>query len=86
MKEPERLYVMNPVISPDLPPRNTPWHRRIVKALPIPNTQRGNDVQLECGHWVQTFGKLELAEGRLLCRDCQGEVPCSEEEQYLFSR
>jgi hypothetical protein len=63
--------VKPPIITPDPPPRDTPWHRKIVRTAPIPGTKTGNDVELECGHWVRAFGRLELTEGRVLCDQCR---------------
>jgi hypothetical protein len=53
--------------------RNTPFHKRIVKAEPILNTIAGNTCTLECGHVVQTFGDLKLADGKALCMRCREE-------------
>jgi hypothetical protein len=58
-------------IEPDEGPRNTPHHKRIVKTAPIPQTMTGQIVELECGHIVHTFGKLERAEGKVLCTQCR---------------
>jgi hypothetical protein len=65
---------MNVTVTPDPPPRDSRFHRRIVKATPIAGTRSGHDVELECGHRVQTFGRLELADGRVLCDFCRGIV------------
>ena len=58
-------------LEPDEGPRDTPFHKRIVRKEPIPNTRAGHNVTLECGHGVQTFGDLALAEGVVLCTKCR---------------
>lgn len=62
-------------LEPDEGPRDTPFHMRIVRIERIPNTRVGNNVTLECGHGVQTFGNLAHAEVggvvRLLCTKCR---------------
>lgn len=58
-------------IEPDMPPRRSPWHRKIKTTIPIPNTKTGHTVVLECGHVVQTFGNLAHAEGVALCTQCR---------------
>ena len=51
--------------------RNTPFHKRIVETMPIKNTRTGHWCRLECGHVVQAFGDLKLAEGKVLCMQCR---------------
>jgi len=58
-------------LEPDEPPRASAFHKRIVETRPIPNTRSGNIAILECGHVVQAFGRLTLAEGRVLCTQCR---------------
>lgn len=58
-------------LEPDEGPRNTPHHRRIVAAVPIPNTRSGHSALLECGHYVRTFGDITLAGGVVLCLQCR---------------
>jgi hypothetical protein len=58
-------------LEPDEGPRHTRFHKRIVSMKPIPNTRTGNTCGLECGHVVQTFGKLDPAGGVLLCTACR---------------
>jgi hypothetical protein len=58
-------------LEPDEGPRNTPFHKRIVRVERIPNTRVGNNVILECGHRVQTFGDLTHAAGLVLCTECR---------------
>jgi hypothetical protein len=60
-------------IEPDEGERKSQFHKRIVTAQPIPNTRSGNWCQLECGHVVQTFGDLKLADGVALCIKCRDE-------------
>jgi hypothetical protein len=62
---------MKPIIEPDLPPRNTPAYRRIMKVEPVPNTRASYYCTLECGHVVMTFGDLKHTEGRVLCTECR---------------
>lgn len=50
---------------------HTPYHRAIVSMTPIPNTRTGNICELECGHRVHIFGKIELANGKALCMVCR---------------
>jgi len=62
-------------LEPDEEPRDTPFHKRMVRWKPIPNTRSGRIVELECGHVVQTFGNLNHAHGVLLCNQCRDEKP-----------
>jgi hypothetical protein len=46
-------------LEPDPEPRgSSPFHRRILRSERIPNTRTGQQVVLECGHTVQTFGRI----------------------------
>ena len=58
-------------LEPDEGPRNTRYHKRIVRVEKIPNTRAGHNVTLECGHGVQAFGDLKHAEGVVLCTKCR---------------
>lgn len=58
-------------LEPDEGPRNTRFHMRIVRIEPIPNSASANNVTLECGHAVQMFGRLEHAQGVVLCTKCR---------------
>jgi hypothetical protein len=58
-------------LEPDEEPRNSPFHKRIVRQEPIRNTRAGHNVTLECGHGVQTFGDLTHAGGVVLCTKCR---------------
>jgi hypothetical protein len=58
-------------LEPDEPPRDTEYHKRIVRAVRIPNTRAGHVLDLECGHRVQSFGRLEHADGVVLCTQCR---------------
>jgi hypothetical protein len=58
-------------LEPDEGPRNSPWHRRILSADPIPNTRSGQWLTLECGHRSMAFGNLAHAEGRVMCLQCR---------------
>lgn len=62
---------MDITLEPDPAPRKSQWHKRIVGTRPIPNTRTGHYLRLECGHWVQTFGDLDLLQGRVLCTECR---------------
>lgn len=62
-------------LEPDEGPRNTRYHMRIVRIERIPNTRTGNNVTLECGHGVQTFGDLGHADGVVLCAKCRDFDP-----------
>lgn len=59
------------IIEPDLPPRDTPWHRRIVAIKPIEGTRSGNWLRLECDHIVQSFGNIKYLDGRAFCMKCR---------------
>lgn len=61
-------------LEPDEGPRTSFFHKRIVSTKPIPNTQSGRVVNLECGHRVMTFGNLEHAGGVVLCTQCRDGV------------
>lgn len=58
-------------LEPDPEPRNSPWHKRILRVEKMPNTKTGNYLTLECGHGVTAFGKLEYADGVVLCTKCR---------------
>jgi hypothetical protein len=60
-------------LEPDEAPRDTQWHKKIVATKPIPNTRAGHWCQLECGHLVQTFGRLDYAGGKVLCTQCRDQ-------------
>jgi hypothetical protein len=62
---------MNITLTPDPPPRNSRWHKRIVTITPIPNTRTGNTLELECGHVVQSFGNLGRVDGVVRCDRCE---------------
>lgn len=61
-------------LEPDPEPRNSPFHRRIVKTEPIRNTRAGHWLTLDCGHRSMGFGKLEYAEGAVLCTQRRDEA------------
>jgi hypothetical protein len=62
-------------LEPDEGPRDTLFHKRIVKVERIANTRVGNWCVLECGHRAMTFGDLTHCGGVLLCMQCRnGEV------------
>ena len=58
-------------IEADDGPRDTPFHKRIVRIAPIPNTRAGHWCELECGHQVQSFGDLAHTKGVILCLQCR---------------
>ena len=58
-------------LEPDEGPRNTKFHKRIVKTERIPQTRTGNWTTLECGHRHMTFGDLSHADGVILCTSCR---------------
>jgi hypothetical protein len=58
-------------LEPDEGPRNTPYHKNIVRVERIPFTRTGNNVTLGCGHTVQAFGSLTHAEGVIFCTKCR---------------
>jgi hypothetical protein len=66
-----RVHPGGVTITPDIGPRNTMFHKRIVASERIPNTQTGSHVKLECGHRVMMFGAIENAEGVAFCDQCK---------------
>jgi hypothetical protein len=58
-------------LEPDENPRNSPFHKRILRTAPVANTLSGHWVDLECGHRVMSFGNLAHAGGVLLCSQCR---------------
>jgi hypothetical protein len=65
-------------LEPDEGPRNSRFHKRILKTTPIPQTRVGNYLDLECGHRVMTFGDLTHAGGVVLCTDCRDRAKAEE--------
>jgi hypothetical protein len=66
---------MKITIEPERPEdRYTPFHKRITQVRPIVGTRSGYSCILECGHRVQLFGKIEMAEGVALCMQCRTEA------------
>lgn len=65
---------MTKVTIEPVPENDGPWHRKIVSETPIPHSRTGKDLVLECGHQVQSFGKLELTGGKVLCMACRAEA------------
>jgi hypothetical protein len=61
-------------LEPDEGPRDSPYHQRIMSAAKIPNTLAGHYLNLACGHRVMSFGKLEHAQGVILCTQCRDGV------------
>ena len=65
----EDLAKLGIKLTPDL--GITPFHRRIVTAVPIPNTRTGCACVLECNHAVTTYGDLSHARGgKVFCQQC----------------
>jgi hypothetical protein len=58
-------------LEPDEEPRDSEFHKVIVRAVPIPGTRSGHSVLLQCGHTVQTFGGLKHAKGVAFCTQCR---------------
>jgi hypothetical protein len=58
-------------LEPDENPRDTRWHKKIISMRPILGTRTGHRVVLECGHVCQTFGRLDHAQGVILCTECR---------------
>lgn len=58
-------------LEPDEAPRNTPFHKRILRTKRIANTRVGRWCELECGHRVMAFGDLTHAGGCVLCTQCR---------------
>jgi len=58
-------------IEDDEGDRDTPFHMRVMRVTPVPNTRQGNYLDLACGHRVMSFGDLELLDGLVLCTACR---------------
>lgn len=58
-------------ITPDIGPRNTDNHRKIVSMSDLAGTKSGKRLLLECGHTVLSFGPIENAGGVVLCDYCR---------------
>lgn len=61
-------------LEPDDGPRNTRFHKRIVRVelLHKPEMKaQWTHLTLECGHSVTAIGKLEHAAGVVLCTKCR---------------
>jgi hypothetical protein len=67
----EELRRLGIEMEPDSQHRDTVFHKFIVKIKPIPNTRTGHWLELECGHVVMTFGRLEMLDGVCLCQECR---------------
>jgi len=61
-------------LEPDEGPRDTQYHMKILRVAPIPGYRAANYVELECGHAVTMFGRLEHAEGVVLCTACRDKA------------
>lgn len=60
-------------LEPDEGPRDSKWHKRILRTKRMPYTRTGHYAELECGHQVMMFGNLEMAGGVVLCERCRDE-------------
>jgi len=65
-------------LEPDEEPRNSQFHKRIVRSGRIPNTRVGHWCDLECGHRVHTFGDLALTKGVVRCTQCRDAAKAQE--------
>jgi hypothetical protein len=61
-------------IEPEEGPRNTRWHKRILRVSPAPGARGGKILDLECGHQALAFGNLALCGGVALCQQCRNEA------------
>lgn len=61
-------------LEPDPGPHNSRFHKRIVGVAPIPGTQAGHRLTLECGHRPMAFGDLKHIDGVVLCVDCRDQA------------
>lgn len=61
-------------LEPDEGPRNTAFHKRIVRLERLPGTRVGYQTELECGHKPMMFGDVENAAGIVLCSQCKDEA------------
>jgi hypothetical protein len=58
-------------LEPDEGPRDTRFHKRIVRVEVIQGMRAGHQLMLECGHGVMAIGNLAHAEGVVLCTKCR---------------
>jgi hypothetical protein len=58
-------------LEPDRQSRASEWHKAIMSIAPILGTKSGHNIRLSCGHYVQTFGDLNLLDGVILCVRCR---------------
>lgn len=58
-------------LRPDMSPRNSPFHRSIVRIMRVEGTTSGHSLELDCGHKVFSFGDIAQAEGVILCTRCR---------------
>ncbi len=65
----KRLRALGINLEPDTGPG--PYHRAIAFSAPIPNTKTGQRHVLQCGHYIQTFGNIALANGKVFCQQCK---------------
>jgi hypothetical protein len=58
-------------LEPDEGPRDTRFHKRIMRTRPIIGSRAGHWCDLECGHRIMSFGNLAHAAGVVLCTQCR---------------
>jgi hypothetical protein len=58
-------------LEPDEPPRNSRFHKRILRVSKIAYATGGHFLDLECGHRIMSFGRLIHAGGVVLCTQCR---------------
>lgn len=61
-------------LEPDDGPRDTRFHKRILRAEPIDRPgfkSKWTNLTLECGHGVTAIGNLEHAKGVVFCTKCR---------------
>jgi len=66
-----RINIGGSFIEPDEGPRNTIFHRRIVREEEVVNMPCAKVLLLDCGHRVVAIGRVELCEGRVFCLYCK---------------
>lgn len=58
-------------LEPDEGPRDTRFHKRILRTEVIQGMRAGHQLTLECGHGVLVIGNLALAAGVVFCTKCR---------------
>ena len=57
--------------EPKHDPRDSEWHKQIVRVRPVTGSRKGHMLYLSCGHRCMAHGDLLEAAGVVLCRECR---------------